>query len=158
MKDIISETFTKLGLKFERFDEKERTIFQLGMALDNGKSDCIIDINETTDKILIYFYLPSTFPKNKRNLAAEYITRVNFDLLIGNFDLDYNDGEVRYRCSYVYDKYSDTHEELAFLRYFIASCKKMDKHLPGFMSLIYSNVTPQDALMYVENAVNPAAN
>ena len=37
--------------KFERFDEKERTIFQLGMALDNGKSDCIIDINETTDKL-----------------------------------------------------------------------------------------------------------
>lgn len=158
MKNIINDTLAKLSLKFERFDEADRSIFQLGMTLDNGKSDCIIDVNEKTDKILIYFYLPSTFPENKRHLAAEYITRVNFDLLIGNFDLDYNDGEVRYRCSYVFDNYADSHEELTFLRYFIASCKKMDKHLPGFMSLIYSDITPKDAVMYVEKAVNPTAN
>lgn len=32
-----------------------------------------------------------------RAAAAEYITRVNFGLYNGNFELDYSDGEIRYK-------------------------------------------------------------
>ena len=39
--------------------------------------------------------MPFSVPKEKRSLAAEYLTRVNWYLQNGWFSLDYTDGEVR---------------------------------------------------------------
>ena len=33
----------------------------------------------------------------RRSAAAEYITRINFGLYNGNFEMDYSDGEIRYK-------------------------------------------------------------
>ena len=39
--------------------------------------------------------MPFSVPEAKRNLAAEYLMRVNYHLQSGWFSMDYNDGEVR---------------------------------------------------------------
>ncbi|WP_049790798.1 hypothetical protein [Trichormus azollae] len=36
---------------------------------------------------------------NKKQVIAECITRANYGMIIGNFELDFNDGEIRYKTS-----------------------------------------------------------
>lgn len=52
------------------------------------------------DQIFVYYSLcPERVPADRRSAVMDYITRVNFNLLVGNFELDAEDGEVRCRTS-----------------------------------------------------------
>ena len=49
------------------------------------------------DIIQSFSTLPFSIPENKRVKAAELIVRLNYLLKCGAFELDFSDGEVRYR-------------------------------------------------------------
>ena len=49
--------------------------------------------------LIFYSYLPVNVPVDKMVAAAEFVTRANRGMRIGNFELDYDDGEVRYKTS-----------------------------------------------------------
>lgn len=38
-------------------------------------------------------------PEDRRLALAEFLTRANYGLFIGNFEMDWQDGEVRYKTS-----------------------------------------------------------
>lgn len=52
-----------------------------------------------------------TVPDARRLEAAEYLHRINYGLLLGNFEMDYDEGEVRFRTSLMAEG-SLTHEVL----------------------------------------------
>ncbi|MFG6332067.1 MAG: YbjN domain-containing protein [Lachnospiraceae bacterium] len=37
--------------------------------------------------------------EEQRPAVAEFLTRANYGLKLGNFEMDYRDGEVRYKCA-----------------------------------------------------------
>jgi hypothetical protein len=41
-----------------------------------------------------------TVPEERRLLMAEFITRANFGIVVGNFELDMSDGEIRFKTSF----------------------------------------------------------
>jgi hypothetical protein len=45
--------------------------------------------------VLLYSICPVRVPPERRSEAAQYITRVNYGLAAGNFELDFEDGELR---------------------------------------------------------------
>jgi len=59
------------------------------------------DAKSRTEQAQFVFYLvcPVNAPENKRSPVAEFITRANYGTIIGNFELDYTDGEIRYKTS-----------------------------------------------------------
>lgn len=146
-----------MRMNFRKFDENERTVFSLGLTLENGKSDCIIDVRDNAKQVLVFLTLPSNVPDNKRNLVAEFITRANYGLILGNFEMDYSDGQIRYKSSYIFEDIHN-HADQIFVRNFIAATSMMDKYYPGLMALIYGRVSPQDAIGQVENMINPTIN
>ena len=44
-----------------------------------------------------------TVPSDKLQLMAEMLTRINSGLMIGNFEMDFEDGELRYKTSIDYE-------------------------------------------------------
>jgi len=42
---------------------------------------------------------PALAPAKKRTACAELLTRINYDLLHGCFEMDFEDGEIRFRTS-----------------------------------------------------------
>ena len=50
------------------------------------------------------------FPENKREMVSEYINRVNYGTILGNFEIDMNDGEVHYKTSVNYEHVNLTSE------------------------------------------------
>lgn len=57
---------------------------------------CIIVGDET---VTCYYATPIKVPAERRAVVNEFITRANYGLTNGNFEMDLNDGELRYKTT-----------------------------------------------------------
>jgi hypothetical protein len=55
--------------------------------------------HEVAGSLAIYSVLPSRIPEERRDAVALLLTRINYGLIVGNFELDLDDGEVRFKAS-----------------------------------------------------------
>jgi hypothetical protein len=76
------------------------------------------------------------------------LTRANSGMIIGNFELDFADGEIRYKTSIDVKGDFLSFELIKQLVY--ANVMMMDEYLPGIMSVIDSDVEPKDAIAQIE--------
>ena len=52
---------------------------------------------EDKDLVLLYSVCPERVPEGRRLEVSQFLTRANYGLAAGNFELDFHDGEVRYK-------------------------------------------------------------
>jgi len=112
--------------------------------------DCWIVCYEQTERVCIMSILPMVVPESKRTAVAEYVTRANFGILIGNFELDFRDGEVRYKTS---ADVEDTPLTRTFIKnLLVANLGTADRYFPGLMKVLYAGVDPADAVAIVRES------
>ncbi|MFP4414883.1 MAG: hypothetical protein ACLFVV_26025, partial [Coleofasciculus sp.] len=66
---------------------------------DNGSWNCYAKAREDEEQFVFYSICPIKVPKTKRRILGEFIARANYGMMIGNFELDFTDGEIRYKTS-----------------------------------------------------------
>ncbi len=159
MKNTVESALQSQNLKYQVLsDTLKQKVIRIGMGMDNGRFDAFIDVRPEQQQVLIYVIFPTSIPENQRVRVAEFITRANYGLIIGNFEMDFSDGELRYKSSYFYD---DTfpNSEVVFLKNFYTALHMMNRYLPGIMAVIYANLSPQAAVNQIENNLgNPTLN
>jgi len=115
---------------------------------DNASFICYARVREEQEQIVFYAIYPLRAPAERRAEVAEYVARVNYGLTIGNMELDFNDGEVRYKTSADVSVVAFT---LPLLRSLMQAClATADRYYPGFTALLYSDVTPEQAVARIE--------
>ena len=100
-------------------------------------------------QFVFYSICPVNAPENKRLAVAEFITRANSGMIIGHFELDFTEGQIRYKTSI--DVEDDSLCSALIKRLVYANVMMMDAYLPGIMSVIYGEVTPLDAIAQIES-------
>lgn len=120
-----------------------------GFSGENGKWMCYAHAREESQQFVFYSVLPANIPLARREAVAEFITRANYGLILGNFELNYDDGEVRYKTSVDVEGAELTFSIIRQLVY--QNVENMDRYLPGFMSIIYAGVDPKDAIGRIED-------
>jgi hypothetical protein len=100
------------------------------------------------DRIVLKSYLPVAVPVEKRPAIAEYITRANYGLMTGSFEMDYNDGEVIYRTSL--DFKNDQLTSALIDNLAKANLAIFDRYYPGLMEIIYGNAEPETTVKKIE--------
>lgn len=128
---------------------KTEPILKIGYQGENGEWICTAKTREEHRQFLFYSYFPVNVPENKRQAVAEFLTRANFGLIVGNFEMDFNDGELRYK-TYGIDAQGSSLDTDLIGQLIFANVMIMDQYLPGIMSVIYAHVSPEIALMQVE--------
>ncbi len=158
MKNTIEFALQSQELKYQVLrDASEQKIIKLGIQLKNTRFDTFIDIRPEAEQVLIFAICPTLVPENKRNQISEFITRANYGLIIGNFEFDHGDGELRYKASYFYDStFPDS--AAVFLKNLYTSFGMMERYLPGIMAVIYGNLTPEAAVSQVERTSKASDN
>jgi hypothetical protein len=63
-------------------------------------SDAFAAITSDARRFVLYVNLGPAVPHELRDGAARFITYVNWRLIVGNFEMDYEDGDVRFRSSF----------------------------------------------------------
>ena len=114
-----------------KYDEEDHE-FSLGMSLENNDVDsCIIVVHVRDDEDMscraIYEF---KIPEKKRAIISDYITRVNYGMFLGCFQMDLRDGEIFYKTSSVFsdgEKYGD-----------------------GFYDVMYKGKSPAETVQAIE--------
>lgn len=158
MKNIIENSLQYHKLNYQVIiDNENQKVFRLGVTLENGRCDTFIDIRPEVNQVLIFTVCPTIIPVNHRVRISEFIARANQGLIIGNFELNINDGELRYKASFIYDDTFPNSEHI-FLRNLFATFHMMDRYLPGVMSVVYANVSVKEAINQIEKIIDPSLN
>jgi hypothetical protein len=106
-------------------------------------------VNETQQTVLFYSICPIATPESQLIAMAEFITRANYGLIIGNFELDFSDGEIRYKTSI--DVEGDTLSQALIKQLVYTNVLTMDQYLPGILAVLEQGMSPQDAISLVES-------
>jgi hypothetical protein len=148
--DTAISFFKEDGWSFTQLEEQP--ILRLGFQGENGQWSCYAQAREEQAQLLFYSVCPMNAPGDRRPAVAELLTRVNYGLFMGNFELDMDDGEIRYKTSI--DVEGDRLSPALVKPLVYANVLMMDRYLPGIMSVIYGNVAPAEAIAKAEGTAN----
>ena len=126
-----------------------KQIYRMGFGGHNGQMTCYAQVWDDLEQFVFYVLAPVKAPEALRPAVAEFITRANYGLRIGNFELDYLDGELRYKSSLDFEGVALTPELIINAIY--PAVQTMDRYLPGLMEVIYGDRPPAAAVAAIEN-------
>lgn len=124
-------------------------VLKMGFKGRNGQWTCFAQARQAQEQIVFYSVAPISVPEHKRHDIAEYITRANYGMIIGNFEMDYSDGEVRYKTSLDIEGATLTGSMIRQIVY--SNVLIMDRYLPGFYSVMYDHASPAEAVERIES-------
>lgn len=75
------------------------TVFNFNLTLENDRYSCVFIQKADPNHLIITISTSARIPQAKREVAAVYLSHVNFGMSLGNFELDMTDGEVRFKIS-----------------------------------------------------------
>jgi hypothetical protein len=129
---------------------EDKTIYRVGFSGKNGQLTCFAQIRVDLEQLLFYAVAPVKVPEDLRVAAAEFITRANYGLRIGNMEMDFSDGEIRYKSSLDFEGETLTPQLIKLAIY--PAVQTLDRYLPGLMAVIYGGKTPAEAVTEVEES------
>jgi hypothetical protein len=134
--------FKKHGWHFQV--DTARSILRTGFTGRNGAFQCAATVDDSDDLLQFFSLLPVVVPAHKRQAVAELCVRLSYVMKVGNFEFDFNDGEARFHTTAPYPK-GELVDDL-IQRTILVNLVMTDMHFPAFMSVIYADVPPADAV------------
>lgn len=123
-------------------------VYRVFFAGRNGEVACFAQVRVELKQFLFYAVLPVRVPEHLRGALAEFLTRANYGLRIGNFEMDYADGEVRFKSSLDFDGEPLTANLIRNAIY--PAVQTLDRYLPGALAVIYGGKEPAAAVAEIE--------
>jgi hypothetical protein len=117
--------------------------YRLRFSGKNGDYNTFAQVSEDGDLVMLFTYCPVKIPEDRRAVAADYINRVNYGLLVGCLEMDASDGEVRSRSVAPVD--SDEVGPTVFGPLFDSSFYLIENWLPGLLRVAFGSDDPADA-------------
>ena len=99
------------------------------------------------DEVQNYAMFPAS-AKDKLPEMAEFITRANYGLKYGDFEMDWDDGEVRFHLAFPIAAVRA--DEMILPTLLVAPPKMLDKYSKGFTEVLMGLKTPNDAIKECE--------
>jgi hypothetical protein len=146
MLEIAAQYFKEQDWNFHAVDNKPVLI--MGMSGKHGNYNCMAIAREEQQVFIFRTQSAVKAPEEKRAAVAEYLTRANYGLPVGNFEFDYRDGEIAYKTGLDVEN-----DELtpALVRNMVqANLSTFDRYYPGLMEIIYGDTAPEAAVKKIE--------
>lgn len=148
----IQEAFAVLGAFLESDDwhpelMPQRLAYRMVFSGKNFDFVCYAQILVDVEMFLFYVVAPIKISDELKCSVAEFITRANYDLRVGNFEMDFRDGEVRYKSSLNFANVQLTAELIKNAIY--PAALTAEAYMPGLMSIVYNGKSPEEAIEIV---------
>lgn len=146
MLEIAGTTLARLGLPTER--QPSSTVLMGQQPGEHGTFTVVVRSREAQSQLLIYALSPSMVPKTRRADVGEFLHRANFGMHLGNFELNLETGEVRYKAATDVSGGSLSPQAVEALA--TAAVVSIDRYEPGLIAVIEAKRTPAEAVAMVE--------
>ena len=116
---------------------------------ESGQWMCFGCTWESDGLFAFYSICPLVVPQGRLSEMAEFMTRANNNLIMGNFELNYESGEARFKTSIDVQDSSFTVE--LWRPVVFANVAIMDRYLPGILAVISGAKNAIQAIALVES-------
>lgn len=115
--------------------DEERGMFRMLFEGKHGDLRVTMIIEETI--LQVFTHPANKIPETHRQLITEAITRANYGLKLGNFEMDLEDGELRYQSAMPLGEEFPEDDVIDHILY--VGGAMIDRYLPAFLSIVYGN-------------------
>jgi len=130
----------------------EKTIVANYEQPDVGAWDCYAVARELQQQCLFYSQCPIDMPSDRWAAVAEFLTRANYGIPIGNFEINLYNGDIRFKTGI--DVEDDRLSAALFKGIVQANLAMMTKYLPGIVQVGLEEVSPTEAIAALEAQVD----
>lgn len=146
MLTVVRSVLDQWNLTYEVSERSTPTVgivvFGMSGMYTNYRATLCMDVED--DIFAVYYVCPIKIIERRRREIALYLAGANYRVAVGHFDLDFRDGEVRYKIS-VTLKGSRLSCEMVKQMIGI-SMNTLDKFFPGIMACAFGDQSAVDAL------------
>ncbi len=126
--------------------EDQNTIV-LSFKGHNGEWNCIAQVRDEQQQIVFYSAYEESVPEGRREAVSKLLTRLNYQLVFGAFELDLDDGELNFRTAIDANGFIP---EIRLIRNLVhTNITTMDRYLPVINAVI-SGSEPKLALDHLD--------
>ncbi len=150
LSDVVQSFLEDDDWKYEK--RSDRDIFLAGISAKHSSYQLVFDVKEDSSQLIIYTIVPQHVPEAYRCEISEFLTRANYGIIIGNFELDFDDGEVRYKTSIDVEGGELTPAMVHQMTLYGISTT--DRYFPGIMAVCYGGKSAQAAVLDIENPLS----
>lgn len=126
----------------------QQTALKIGFQGKNAEFQCYLQERPDMEQLVVYSIVPVRAKEDVLQQAVEFITRANFGMIIGNFEIDYSDGEIRYKTSIDVEDVEITGPLLSHLIY--ANILTTDRYIPGLFRVLFAGISAEAAIQEIE--------
>ena len=148
MLTIAAGTLEDQGLEWHETSDDE--VIRADITGENGAWACYVVTRQKESRCTVYSQAPWETPDVRRGEMAELLTRINFGLPIGNFEMDFADGEVRFKTSI--DVSGARLSAELFEDLFEPNVATMDVYLPALEAVRDGRLSPKAAVAMIEES------
>ena len=146
MLNLIKEYLKKQDWQFSKLEDKNVLLFGIGGK--NGNFQCVADVNEEEQKFIFFSICGANAPLEKRSEVLGLLNQLNYTLFLGHFDMDVEDGEIRYKTSILYKHITPNTDLIDQI--IMTSIVAMDTYLPAIMGVMFGGLTPTQAIEAID--------
>ena len=153
IREAVEDFLREDDWRYQADDEKE--LIRMGVNLKSKLKECKLIVDLREEFYLVYATINIQADEESRLRVAEYLSRANYGLRWGNFDLDMRDGEVRYKILVDCGDDCDCMPTKSVIErsiYFPASM--MEKYGDGLLAVMYGFMSPEEACQQAEKPKN----
>ncbi len=148
MLTIAAGTLEERDLDWHETGDDE--VIRTDIAGENGVWACYVVCRQKEGRCTVYSQAPWETPEGRRLEMSELLTRINFGLPLGNFEMDFGDGEIRFKTSI--DVSGARLRVELFEGLLDSNIAAMDVYLPALEAVRDGRLSPKSAVAMVEEA------
>lgn len=137
--------------KYQEIDDKN--VVHFGISANNGNIDCVADVRPDKKQFIFLSYCTVMAFKNKTEAINELLSRINYGIVIGDFEINIDSGKIRFKTSMFYDDIQAPSMEV-IENTIITNLYMMDRYIPGIMSVLFGSISPREAYDQIEGNSN----
>ena len=139
-------------------EQPEKSCYLLKFEMKACNLDFIIEQHHDSHKrMFIYAVFPLKILPKKRNDMAILITLFNNNLASGCWELNMQDGALRFRISYLYEEDAYRFEHV-FMEHMDEAIRFTDICTPAILSVIFANANPHEVFQQLTKSVDIGMN
>ena len=121
----------------------EEGIFRFGVVMPNKLQNIQYLIHVLDNRFISYAFCPMGAGEAKEKVA-EFLHRANYGMLVGNFEMDYSDGEIRFKYSHVCRDALPSKEQVE--ESILLPARMFKTYGDGLLAVIFGVKEPQEAV------------
>lgn len=140
--NIIKDFLNSQDWQFTQVEGKNILLFGIGGK--NGNFQCIADLIEDEKSFIFFSVFGANTPEIKRLDMLKLLNNLNYKLILGNFEMDLQNGDIRFKTSISFNHFELNQNFVEEL--ILSNIVTMDNSLPSIIGLMFGEISVEKAL------------